>query len=231
MSTLIQRFAGFFPDASTILAVTPIALLWSALAAVVVARLRRRGMRVPYTRKLFHFAIFTAATVVQLVWGLPGVASSAVVSAGAAAVLRGGGHPTRRWPAPDQPPHLRSSRCSPPRSAVVWPTCCSGLRCVGYLGGWETRSGTGLARWGGALSSAVHGGRKCHAQPEGSVAVLSRDPGRLIGLPGQPTAAGSCGDGGRGRRGQRLVEAVSTHGLDNLTVQVTASAAAWLVGR
>src|SRR5699024_3536770 len=73
MQTLIERFAGFFPTLRTLAVVAPFALLYGLAAAALAAAFRRRGMRVPYTRKIFHFTIFTMATGVQLFWGLPGV--------------------------------------------------------------------------------------------------------------------------------------------------------------
>ncbi|NJD09358.1 MAG: hypothetical protein FIB01_02565, partial [Gemmatimonadetes bacterium] len=95
MREILAPFAAFVPDLPTTLLVTPVALACGLLAATLVARLRRGGMRVPYTRKIFHFCIFTAVTIVQLRWGLPGVTvfGSLVSLLVLGAVLRGDGHP------------------------------------------------------------------------------------------------------------------------------------------
>src|SRR5690606_31033718 len=73
-----------------------LALVYALALAVFVGNLRvRRGVPAPYTRKLFHFAVFTMATIVQPVWGLPGVVVFGSVFALAVtfAVLRGDGFP------------------------------------------------------------------------------------------------------------------------------------------
>jgi phytol kinase len=55
---------------------------------------KNRGLKTGYTRKIFHFLIFTSAAVVQAVWGIRtlclfGGATSAVIFY---AILRGDGH-------------------------------------------------------------------------------------------------------------------------------------------
>ena len=60
----------FIPSVETILVVAPIALLVGIAAAALASRLRTRGVRTPYTRKVFHFTIFTAASVIQLLAGV-----------------------------------------------------------------------------------------------------------------------------------------------------------------
>ena len=60
------------PSAATVGIVAPLALVVAVLAGLAVSRARSAGMRVAYTRKLFHFAIFTAAAGVHGVWELPG---------------------------------------------------------------------------------------------------------------------------------------------------------------
>jgi len=78
------------PDVRTALVAGGIALVVGAIAAATVARLRAGGMRVAYTRKLFHFAIFTAAALVHGAWGLPGTVVFGTVIA---AIVLLGNHP------------------------------------------------------------------------------------------------------------------------------------------
>lgn len=242
MSSLIDRFAGFFPDANTILAVAPIALLCGALAAYLAARLRQRGMRVPYTRKIFHFAIFTSATAVQLIWGLPGVTVFGVVVSALvlAAVLRGDGHPLYRALArPTDEPHPHRFILIPLLTTAVGGGIANllfpGYAYIGYL----------VCGWGDAVGEPVgtRWGRRRYRVPsmagvpavrsiEGSSAVLVA--GTLAALAGLLATGRALPDAlgmalAAGLAGA-LVEAISTHGFDNLTVQVAASAAAWLLG-
>jgi len=242
MSTLIQRFAGFFPDASTILVVAPLALLCGLAAAWAVARLRRGGMRVPYTRKIFHFTIFTTATVVQLHWGLPGVSVFGVVVSALvlAAVLRGAGNPLYDALArPTDAPHphrfvlipLLTTALGGGLANVLFP----GFAYVGYLVcGWGDAVGEPVGtRWGRRRYQVPSmAGVRATRSVEGSGAVLILGAlAALIGLlaTGRPLTEAALMAAAAGLAGA-LVEAVSTHGLDNLTVQVAATAAAWLVG-
>src|SRR5690606_20507341 len=85
----------FVPSVDTILVVAPIALLVGIAAAALASRLRARGVRTPYTRKVFHFTIFTAASVIQLLGGVGGVVvfGSVVALIVLFAVWRGEKHP------------------------------------------------------------------------------------------------------------------------------------------
>src|SRR5688572_20569205 len=84
------------PTPGLVLRVAPVAAVYGALAAYAVSHLHaRRGVRTPYTRKLFHFAIFTMAGVVHLTWGTAGVVvyGSVVALLVCWALLRGEGYP------------------------------------------------------------------------------------------------------------------------------------------
>ncbi|HOO21357.1 MAG TPA: hypothetical protein PL011_08230 [Kiritimatiellia bacterium] len=98
MNELIQRtldfFAGNFPTAKALALGGPAGLAWSLAALWIAGTLKRRGVRTGYTRKTFHFLIFSTAAVLQ--WRL---GSSAVCLFGAMcslvvfyAVWRGPGH-------------------------------------------------------------------------------------------------------------------------------------------
>lgn len=242
MQTLLERFAGFFPSLHTVLVVAPLALLYGLAAAMLAAWLRRRGTRVPYTRKVFHFSIFTMATAVQLIWGLPGVTvfGSVVSLLVVIAAARGTGNPLHDALArPSDAPHgtlfilvpLITTAAGGGLSNLLFP----GYAYVGYLVcGWGDAVGEPVGtRWGKhRFRVPSMGGVPAMRSIEGSSAVFAvgtlaaflgmlafgRDPldALLLGIAGG--AAGA------------LVEAFSTHGLDNFTVQVAASAAAWWLG-
>lgn len=62
------------PDPRTVRVLGPILLAAALAASRWVGWLRaRKGIRTPYTRKLFHFVIFTTAGLLQLVAGLEAV--------------------------------------------------------------------------------------------------------------------------------------------------------------
>jgi len=70
------------PDAGTASMAGGLGLAWGAALAVAVAHLRRKGVRIPYTRKIFHFGIFTGAAGIHATWGLPGTNSYGAAVAG-----------------------------------------------------------------------------------------------------------------------------------------------------
>ncbi|HEX2167246.1 MAG TPA: hypothetical protein VHG09_08390, partial [Longimicrobiales bacterium] len=91
MPELLDRF---LPDLATITVVLPLTLLYAAAAAAFCGWLRMgRGVRTPYTRKVFHFLILSAATLVHIAWGLPGtvVYGGTVALIVVLAVVRGEG--------------------------------------------------------------------------------------------------------------------------------------------
>ena len=63
----------FLPSGRMLLLGVPLAALYAGAAAALTGWLRsNRQVRAPYTRKIFHFTIMSAAAVVHLSWGLPG---------------------------------------------------------------------------------------------------------------------------------------------------------------
>jgi len=59
-----------------------LAMTLGSVFAAAVAVLRRRGVRVAYTRKMFHFAVFSMAAAVHSIWSLPGTVVFGSVIAG-----------------------------------------------------------------------------------------------------------------------------------------------------
>lgn len=223
--------ARSLPNLATVLRLGPAFLVYALLAAASAAYLRTaRGVAAPYTRKLFYFQIFTAATVV---FGI--VVSGLVVYA----AWRGDGDPLYEALArPSDRPHRTVFVLVPlvmtAAGGVVSNLLFLRFALVGYL----------LCGWGGAVGEpvGVRWGKRRYAVPslfgvaaersvEGSVAVFlagSLAAGLALwalGL-GPAAAAGAglvCGATGT------AVEAVSHHGTDNFTIQVATSAVAYLL--
>jgi phytol kinase len=224
------------------LAVAPIALAYAAAAAISVAWLHvRRRVRTPYTRKIFHFLILSAALIVQLRWGVQGtvVYGSVVVLMVLAAVLRGDGFAFYEALArPSDAPHRSLFIVAP-----LLTTAAGGVLANLLFPAWAF-VGYAAVAWGDAIGEPVgtRWGRHRYRVPslagvvawrsvEGSMAVLAASAAAaalaltLTGAPaGQALRVGLFVG-----IATVLVEAVSHHGLDNLTIQVAAAAVAALL--
>ncbi|MCP3981097.1 MAG: hypothetical protein GY716_17505 [bacterium] len=214
--------------------------MFACLAAAFAGWLRKgRGVRAPYTRKIFHFVIFTAAGTLQLVAGLSavvlfgGLVSAVVLYA----VLRGDGYGhyeamARPTDAPRRSLFILLPLATTAVGGVLANLLFGVFAFVGYL----------VVGWGDAIAEPVGTawGRHRYRVPsiagvaatrslEGSFAVFAvGGAAAFIGLSlygtSLPLAAGialACGVVGS------LVEAISNHGLDNLTVQLAASGVAF----
>lgn len=237
-----EYVALFVPDSGVLFLVAPLALIYALALASIVGRLRlRRGVPAPYTRKLFHFAVFTMATIVQLVWGLPGVVVFGSVFALVVtwAVIRGDGFPlyealARPTDAPRRGLFIVIPLATTALGGVISNVLFLRYAYVGYLVcGWGDAVGEPVGtRWGRRRYRVPSfAGVRATRSLEGSAAVfgvgsLAAFIGLLAGGFAAADAAGiALAAGGVGA----AVEAISTHGLDNLTVQVAAAAAAYLV--
>jgi phytol kinase len=221
--------------------VSAIALVVGSGSALFVAWLRGRDMRVAYTRKVYHFAIFTIAAGVHAVWGLPGTVVFGTVIAGMvlAAVIAGDGQPFYEALARETDRPHRSLFILVPLAATAVGGLASALLAgpyasVGYLAaGWGDAVGEPVgARWGRhpyRVPSVA--GVPATRTLEGSFAVF------VVSSAGSAVALWALGAGGAAWWAGLLcgivatvVEAPSNHGLDNLTVQVATSLAAlWLL--
>ena len=223
------------PDSRTVFVVGLVALVVGALAAVSVAWLRAGGMRVAYTRKLFHFSIFTTAAVVHTYWGLPGaiVFGSVIASIVLLAVLLGEGNPlyeamARETDRPHRTLFILIPLVTTAAGGLAAALIAGPYAAVGYL----------AAGWGDAVGEPVGSrwGRHPYRVPslagvpatrtwEGSSAVF------LVATAGSTLALSSIGGApwwGGVLCGivAAVVEGVSNHGLDNLTVQLVPSVVA-----
>lgn len=231
----------FVPSIDTILVVAPVALLVGAAAAALASYLRARGVRTAYTRKVFHFTIFTAASVIQLVSGLGGVVVFGTIVALIVlfAVWRGAEHPFYEALARPNDAPRRTLFIVVPLVTTALGGVLSNLLFPAYA--W---AGYLVAGWGDAVGEPVGSrwGRHRYRVPslagvaatrswEGSAAVLlvGALAATLGGLMAGFDATTALRVGAAAATAGALVEAVSNHGLDNLTVQVAASAAAAFV--
>jgi len=67
---LIDRF---LPEWQTIRTVLLPILIISISAALLAGKMKQKGIRTPYTRKTFHFVIFSLAGILQYFYGLKAV--------------------------------------------------------------------------------------------------------------------------------------------------------------
>lgn len=237
--SLIDRF---LPDIATTIVVLPFALLYASAAAALAGWLRStRGVRAPYTRKIFHFLILSAATAVQLAWGLPGtvVYGGAVTALIIAAVLRGDGFAFYEALArPSDAPHRSLFVIVP-----LITTALGGVITNVLFPAWAP-IGYAAVAWGDAIGEPVgtRWGRHRYTVPsiagvaatrsiEGSAAVLLATAiACTVALLGSGIALDAAVGAALGIGiTTAVVEAASHHGLDNLTIQVAAAGAAALL--
>jgi phytol kinase len=200
--------------------------------------LRARGVRVAYTRKLFHFVIFTAAAFVHTQWALGGtmVFGTVIASIVLLAVLAGDGHPFYEALARESDRPHRSLFILVPLATTAVGGLAAALvagpyASVGYLAaGWGDAIGEPVgSRWGRhAYRVPSLAGVPATRSLEGSAAVmLVASLGSWMALaqigPAPWWGALLCGVV------SALVEAISNHGLDNLTVQIAPAVVAAMV--
>lgn len=234
--------ARFVPEFQTLLWLVPIAAATAIVFASFASWLATsKGIRTAYTRKFFHFGIFTAAGLIHLVWGLHGVVvfGSVVSIIVLYAVYRGDGFPFYEALArTSDHPHRALFIIVPLLSTAVGGGLTNSFfpefAFVGYfVGGWGDAAGEPVGtRWGRHRYRVPSlAGVRVTRSLEGSSAVLvTSTTAAVLSLwlgghqPGFAVVTGlACGIAGT------LAEAVTIHGLDNLTVQVVAAAAATLM--
>lgn len=233
--------AHALPDARMVLLLGPPLLAFAVASAAFAGWLRaRRGVRTAYTRKIFHFLIFTTAAVLQAAVGLPAVAlfGGIVSTIVLYAVWRGDGFPfyealARPTDAPRRSLFILVPLATTALGGVLANLFFPRYAYLGYLvGGWGDAVGEPVGSRFGRHRYAVPSlaGVRATRSLEGSAAVVATGAAAavlalLAGGAALPTAlavGAVCGVAGG------LVEAVSSHGLDNLTVQLAAAGTAAL---
>lgn len=236
------------PPLFTTLWLGPCLALYTVAAGALSAWLKaRRGLRTGDTRKVFHFAIFTAAALLGRALGIEAVNLLGGVVAGYVVVVLavGDGNPfyeslAREGDAPRRSlhivlPFLATAAGGVTSSALFGPHAVVGFAVTGFADAVGEPVGI---RWGKHRYRVPTFGRgvKSERSIEGSAAVLvsafaaaavvlSTVPGDAAGVPpGLPrtllvaiTIALVVA----------VVEAVSPHGLDNFTLQIATAWVAW----
>lgn len=228
------------PELRLIFLLGPILLVYSMLAAAFAGWLRMsKEVRTPYTRKTFHFLIFTAACFLQYQGGLQSVClfGSIVSLCVLYAVWRGNDFPFYEAMArPTDEPHRTMFIIIPLITTALGGVTSNmffgQFAAVGYLcGGWGDAVGEPVgSRWGKHKYKCLSlAGVPATRSLEGSAAVmlvsmaaafLALVLGGFVTFTALKIAI-VCGIAGAS------VEAVSNHGLDNFTIQVATSATAF----
>jgi phytol kinase len=229
------------PSKQLIILTAPLIFIYVLLVAVLVCYLKKyRQVRTPYTRKIFHFLIFTTAGIFQFRFGLPLVVlfGSIVSCFVLAAVLIGEGFVFYEALARETDRPHRSLFVLVPLGTTALGGVLINLffpqfAFIGYLvGGWGDAVGEPVGtRWGRhryAVPSLM--GVAAQRSLEGSAAValvstvVAFSGFYLLHYPVSTALATAllCG------LGSTAVEAISNHGLDNLTIQVAAAGLATL---
>jgi phytol kinase len=224
------------PDPGDAVRIGALGALYVSLAAAGVGWLRmRRGVAAPYTRKLFHFVILTAATGVHWLWGLPGVVVFGVVTSLFVlhAVYRGAGYGfyealARPSDEPRRTLFILVPLCTTAAGGLLANLLFGAWAPVGYLvTGWGDAVGEPVGtRWGRhAYRVPSLGGVSARRTVEGSAAVLAASTAAALValLAGGVGAAAAAPVAVAVGAAAALVEAISHHGLDNLTVQLAAA--------
>ena len=230
------------PDLKMIVLLGPVLLLYVGIGGAFAGWLRtRKHVRTPYTRKIFHFYVFSMAGILHLITGLPAVILFGSVTSLIVlyAVYRGTNFPFYEALArPSDRPHRTLF--------IIVPLITTGLggavtnlfftrfAHIGYfVGGWGDAVGEPVGtRWGKHKFKVLSlAGVPATRSLEGSLSIFL--VGILVaflglyagGIPLNKAfyVALACGFVGT------IVEAFSSHGLDNLTIQVAAAATAFIL--
>jgi len=232
------------PPASTVLWLAPALAVLTLGMGLLSGWLKvRRGFRTGDTRKIFHFVVFTTAALLRLKLGIEAVNLLGVIVAFhvGAALLQGDGTLLYEGLAREQDSPRRSLHIVLPFVA----TAVGGVASAALFGRFAA-VGFAVAGWGDAVGEPIGsrfgrhryrvpgiGGLAATRSLEGSFAVFAaswvaaalaltwiQDAAPLAVLTEALLVALAA----------TALEAFTHHGLDNLTVQLGASAAAWALG-
>lgn len=224
------------PDLRTALTLGPSLALFIIVWSFLVGRLKiAKSLKTGYTRKIFHFGIFTLAGILQLAFGLTAVALFGTLTTIwiLLAVVKGDGFAFYEAIARESDhPHrtlfviipLVSTALGGILSNIFFPEFAT----VGYL----------VAGWGDAIAEpvGVRFGRHKYKVPSlgGVPAVRSLEGSLSVFIVGFIAAAIALVFSGNPLSlailaalavalASTLTEAITNHGLDNLTIQIVAS--------
>jgi phytol kinase len=236
---LLGALAGLL-DIRNWLLFAPPAVAVLGLGALLAGYLKlKKGVKTNYTRKVFHILNFTYAAVIYVVGGTVAVLVFGGLGIGAmliAMCLKDGNILLEGLAREQDAPHRKLYVIMPFIATAVaglfdnW--FMARFAVVGYLvSGWGDAAGEPVGvRWGKhRYKVRALFGVECTRSLEGSAGVfvvswagafIALQIARVAWLPAVPISLAAAG-------AAALVEAVSSHGLDNLTVQITATAVAW----
>jgi phytol kinase len=240
---MIEEFlTRALPSKQLIILTGPLIFIYVLLVALLVCYLKKyRQVRTPYTRKIFHFLIFTTAGIFQVRFGLPLVVLfGSIVSLFVwAAVLVGEGFVfyealARETDRPHRTLFVLVPLATTALGGVLINLFFPQFAFIGYLvGGWGDAVGEPVGtRWGRhryAVPSLMGVAAQRSLEGSAAVAVVSTSVAfaglYLLQYPVSVALVTAllCG------LGSAAVEAVSNHGLDNLTIQVAGAGIATLV--
>lgn len=236
---LTSLIAAWLPAPAFAAVAGPPFLAFALLAGAGAGHLRvRRGVRVAYTRKIYHFTVLTAAWAVHVVWGRPAAVLFGVTVAAAVlyAVWRGDGHPfyeamARPADRPRRSLFIVVPLVTTAAGGVLTNLLFPRYAAVGYLVcGWGDAVGEPAgARWGNHPYPVPSlAGVAATRTREGSLAVavaswMAATTGLVLTGAGVPEAMGVGLAVAAVTAG---VEAVAHHGTDNLAIQVAAAGTA-----
>jgi len=245
MDALLDRLLGFVaqntPSWKAIVMGGPPGLAWSFAALWFAGWLQRRGARTGYTRKVFHFLIFTTVAVLEWRLGTPAVClfgAACTVAVFTAVWIGPGSLLYEAIARPKDAPH-RTLFVVVPYLATLIGGLVSNLAfgpvaVAGYL---VTGLGDAIGEPVGTMfGQHVYRVRSMSSVPatrtlEGSAAVFLMSAAALL-VAAAVSPQITLGQFVMAKvlviaAASALVEAVSPHGWDNLTMQIVPSALAW----
>src|SRR6266496_362903 len=234
---LQKLFNQFLPDSGIIQRLTLPVIVLAILVAYLAGWMKvKKNIRTPYTRKTFHFIIFSAAGIIQYFYGLHAVSlMGTIVSVIVLTVVIAG---ERLWlykalaretDAPHQKKFIMLPLIATALGGILSNIFFPVTACIGYfVGGWGDAVGEPVGtKWGKhRYTVPTLFGVKATRSIEGSFAVMLVSIFIsficLINISSFSIshvllASLVCGIVAAS------VEAISSHGLDNLTIQLCAS--------
>jgi phytol kinase len=233
LQNLIERF---LPGGEILRSLFIPILLVSLFAALLSAWMKKKGIRTPYTRKTFHFVIFSLAGILQYRYGLKAVTLLGIIVFIMVVVAVIYGYKTwffralaRETDAPHEKKFIILPLLATATGGVISNIFFPGTAYIGYfVGGWGDAIGEPVGtRWGRhKYTVPTLFGVRATRSIEGSTAVmlLSTAIATICLLQITPFSFATCLlYGAICGLAAAVVEAASSHGLDNLTIQVCAS--------
>lgn len=233
---MFKSFERFLPEASILQYLLLPILLVSFIAVLFSAWLKKRGYRTPYTRKSFHFVIFSLAGILQYYFGLQAVSLlGSIVSVIVIITVMVGSKwwffkaLARETDAPHEKKFIIIPLIATATGGIISNILFPGTAYIGYfVGGWGDAIGEPVGtKWGNhKYTVPTLFGVRATRSIEGSAAVMLLSTAIATVCLVQTTGfefticllyGAICG------LAASVVEAISSHGLDNLTIQVCAA--------